>query len=108
MAISSEVSWRSWLLRKGASTNDHAGSVDRSSHELDRHPVLPFVRHVAAVNPSSHWIDMFVTQEPRLTGTEEAADAVVVHMLNLVARSVRRVNRTKAQSSVWLGLGVTR
>jgi hypothetical protein len=51
---------------------------------------------------------MSVTQEPRLTGIEEAADAVVVHMLNLVARSVRRVNRTKAQSSVWLGLGVTR
>jgi hypothetical protein len=43
-----------WLSRNSASTNDHAGSLDRSSHELDRHSVLPFVRHVAAVNPSSH------------------------------------------------------
>jgi len=38
---------------------------------------------------------MFVTQELRLTGTEEAVDAVVVHMLNLMAVFVRRLNRTK-------------
>jgi hypothetical protein len=38
---------------------------------------------------------MFVTQEPRLTGTEEAADAVVVHVLNLMAVFARRLNRTK-------------
>ena len=38
---------------------------------------------------------MFVTQELRLTGTEEAADEVVVHMLTLMAVFVRRVNRTK-------------
>jgi hypothetical protein len=32
---------------------------------------------------------MFVTQEPGLTGTEEAAGAAVVHMLNLMDGCVR-------------------
>jgi len=38
---------------------------------------------------------MFVTQEPRSTGTEEAADAVVVHISTSMAVQIRRSNRTK-------------